>query len=89
MYGKGSETLNVYIQSGNTTTQYWSESGVEERKWKFVHFDILSLEPYRIIFEGIRGDKYWSNIALDDIFLHQSSCSGKITAFKNNYQPNK
>ncbi|CAC5411623.1 unnamed protein product [Mytilus coruscus] len=78
MYGKGMGTLNVYIKSANTTTKYWSRSGDQGRNWKFVDFDILSLEPYMVIFEGIRGDNYTSDIALDDIVLLQSSCSGWI-----------
>lgn len=77
MYGKDMGTLNVYIQSGNTTIKYWSHSGDQGDNWKFVNFNILSLDPYRIIFEGIRGDYFTSDIALDDIVLLQSSCSGK------------
>lgn len=73
-------TLNVYIKSGNTKTKYWSQSGDQGNEWKFVTFDILSLGPFKIIFEGIRGDDYTSDIALDDIVLLHSSCSGKSAA---------
>ncbi|XP_052068054.1 uncharacterized protein LOC127707514 [Mytilus californianus] len=76
MFGKGMGTLNVYIKSGNRSTKYWSQSGSQGDNWKFVKFDILSSKPYSIIFEGIRGDKFTSDIAIDDISLLQSSCSG-------------
>ncbi|XP_076075807.1 MAM and LDL-receptor class A domain-containing protein 1-like [Mytilus galloprovincialis] len=78
MYGKAMGTLNVYIKSGNTTIKYWSQSGNQGNNWKFANFDILNLDPFNIIFEGIRGDNYTSDIALDDILLLQSSCSGSI-----------
>ncbi|CAC5403043.1 unnamed protein product [Mytilus coruscus] len=42
------------------------------------HMNREEIEPYRIIFEGVRGNGYFNGIALDDISLLESSCSGLI-----------
>ncbi|CAC5426136.1 unnamed protein product [Mytilus coruscus] len=78
MYGKSMGTLNVYTESGNITTRYWSQSGNQGNSWNFVSFDISSSEPYTITFEGVCGDFCTSDIALDDIVILQRSCSGLI-----------
>ncbi|VDI60591.1 Hypothetical predicted protein [Mytilus galloprovincialis] len=74
MYGRNIGTLNVYTKSGNITKNQWSKHKNQGNSWKFANFDISETEPYRIIFEGIRGDGYTSDIALDDISLHRRSC---------------
>ncbi|VDI29786.1 Hypothetical predicted protein, partial [Mytilus galloprovincialis] len=71
--------LSVYIESGNTTHIHWSQFGNFQHTWKYVNFTISKSEPYRIIFKGVHGSGYWSRIALDDISLHERSCSGLIT----------
>ncbi|CAC5384127.1 unnamed protein product [Mytilus coruscus] len=78
MYGESMGTLNVYTESGNITTRYWSKSGNQGNSWNFASFNISSSEPYSITFEGVCGDFYTSDIALDDIFMLQRSCSGLI-----------
>ncbi|XP_052069292.1 uncharacterized protein LOC127708463 [Mytilus californianus] len=76
MYGVGMGTLNVYTESEIITKRHWSQSGNQRNLWKFVNLDISNSEPYRIIFEGVRGNFHTSDIALDDIFLLQHTCSG-------------
>ncbi|CAC5384131.1 unnamed protein product [Mytilus coruscus] len=78
MYGDNMGTLNVYTKSRNITTRHWSQSGNQGNLWNFANFDIASSEPYTIIFEGICGDNFESDIALDDIIILQRSCSGLI-----------
>ncbi|XP_052068042.1 MAM and LDL-receptor class A domain-containing protein 1-like isoform X2 [Mytilus californianus] len=70
-------TLSVYTESRNTTQMHWSQSG-KNSTWIFANFTISKSEPYRIIFEGVRGNGYFGGIALDDISLLESSCSGLI-----------
>lgn len=77
MHGQSMGTLNVYTESGNITRRYWSKSGNQGNSWNFASFDISSSEPYTITFEGVCGGFYTSDIALDDIFMRQRSCSGK------------
>ncbi|VDI26143.1 Hypothetical predicted protein [Mytilus galloprovincialis] len=71
--------LRVYTESGNTTHSHWSHSGNFKDAWKYANFTISKSEPYRIIFKGDSGTGYLSHIALDDISLHERSCSGLIT----------
>ncbi|VDI23995.1 Hypothetical predicted protein, partial [Mytilus galloprovincialis] len=78
MYGSGMGTLNVYTESKNITKRRWSQTGNQKNLWKFVNLDISNSEPYRIIFEGVRGNSHKSDIALDDILLLQHKCSGVI-----------
>ncbi|CAC5393954.1 unnamed protein product [Mytilus coruscus] len=76
MFGESIGTLSVYTESGNTSQMHWSQSGNKENSWKFANFTIFKSEPYKIVFEGERGDGYESDIALDDISLLERSCSG-------------
>lgn len=69
--------LSVYIESGNTTHIHWSQFGNFQHTWTYANFTISKSEPYKIIFKGFHGTGYWSHIALDDISLHERSCSGK------------
>ncbi|CAC5410020.1 unnamed protein product [Mytilus coruscus] len=78
MYGDNMGTLNVYTKSRNITRKHWSQSGNQGNSWNFANFDIASSEPYTIIFEGISGEHFESDIALDDIIVLQRSCSGLI-----------
>ncbi|CAG2236369.1 unnamed protein product [Mytilus edulis] len=78
MYGTDIGTLSVYTESNNTTQMHWSQSGNQGKSWQFASFDISKSEPFRIVFEGIRGDDVRSDISLDDILLLQRSCSGSI-----------
>ncbi|CAC5403046.1 unnamed protein product [Mytilus coruscus] len=78
MHGKGIGTLTVYTESRNTSQMHWSQSGNKGNSWKFANFTIFKSEPYKIVFEGDRGDFYESDIALDDILLVERSCSGSI-----------
>ncbi|CAC5355495.1 unnamed protein product [Mytilus coruscus] len=78
MNGENIGILNVYTESGNIIQQHWSQSGNKESKWTFAEYTISKSGPYRIIFEGVRGDGFSSYIALDDISLLESSCSGLL-----------
>ncbi|CAC5399333.1 unnamed protein product [Mytilus coruscus] len=70
-------TLSVYTESRNTIQMHWSQSG-KKSTWTFANFTISKSEPFRIIFEGVRGIGFWGGIGLDDISLIESSCSGLI-----------
>ncbi|CAC5389538.1 unnamed protein product [Mytilus coruscus] len=78
MYGVNMGTLNVYTKSRNITRKHWSRSGNQGNSWNYANFDITSSQPYTIIFEGICGEYFGSDIALDDIIVLQRSCAGLI-----------
>ncbi|CAG2190856.1 unnamed protein product [Mytilus edulis] len=78
MYRLSPDTLRVYTESGNSTKMHWSQNGNSLNHWNLASFTISESDPYRIIFEGVRGPGYWSVIALDDISLHERPCSGLI-----------
>lgn len=74
-------TLNVYLDSEEILTNAWSMSGNHKKRWWYTSFDISRSKPYRIIFEGIRGNTSKSDIALDDILLLPGSCGGTVLTF--------
>lgn len=74
-------TLNVYLDSEEILTNAWSMSGNCKKRWWYTSFDISRSKPYRIIFEGIRGNTSKSDIALDDILLLPGSCGGTVLTF--------
>ncbi|XP_071133033.1 uncharacterized protein [Mytilus edulis] len=79
MYKIEPDTLRVYTESENTTQLRWSQNGSNLNQWNFASFTISISEPYRIIFEGVRGSGYWSVLAIDDISLLERSCSAAET----------
>ncbi|XP_052071788.1 MAM and LDL-receptor class A domain-containing protein 1-like isoform X2 [Mytilus californianus] len=77
MYKEYIGTLSVYTESRNTIQMHWSQSE-QKNTWTFANFTISKSEPYRIIFEVVRGNGFFGVIALDDVSLLESSCSGLI-----------
>ncbi|XP_072039248.1 MAM and LDL-receptor class A domain-containing protein 2-like [Amphiura filiformis] len=79
MYGTDVETLNVYIKKdGQTlpTTPSWSMSGNQGNYWHRATFDINIINVgFRVIFEGVTGQDYKDDIAIDDVtFYNSTSC---------------
>jgi hypothetical protein len=82
MYGKYMGTLRVVIQKKNGDYQLWSKSGNQGDQWIQALVNIATSDNYNIVFEGVRGTYYRSDIALDDIFFVSGPCSGiALTTF--------
>ncbi|XP_071136388.1 MAM and LDL-receptor class A domain-containing protein 1-like [Mytilus edulis] len=73
MYGVSIGTLNVYIADNSTGTEQtklvWSLSGNQGNAWHIANVPLSDLQSMKVIFEGIAGDGYTGDIAIDDIQL--------------------
>ena len=55
----------------------WSVEGqqsVNGTDWKSAAIDIFESFNYDIIIQGVRGDNFYSDIAIDDIIVTSSPC---------------
>ncbi|XP_070566390.1 MAM and LDL-receptor class A domain-containing protein 1-like [Ptychodera flava] len=77
MYGTTMGTLNVYVmKNGQLGTAFWSQSQNLGDQWNLGRFNYLADSPYQIVFEGIVGSSYESDIAIDDVlFTSGDSCT--------------
>lgn len=77
MYGVGMGTLNVKVLNIITSreSQVFSKSGDQLNKWREAQITVSASNNYRIIFEGIRGNNFQSDIALDDIEVTDVACA--------------
>lgn len=76
MYGRSVGFLQVYVKpsgasNGRMITKIGQNHGTA---WKPFHVTVQSPTPFRITFEGIVGNGYQGDIALDDIQLVSGAC---------------
>ncbi|XP_041481683.1 ZP domain-containing protein-like [Lytechinus variegatus] len=78
MYGSTIETLNVYIvETGEDALQLlpsWSQSSNQGNQWYIDRFLAPTVNDYRVVFEGVAGSSYTSDIAIDDVRITSGSC---------------
>ncbi|KAK3752707.1 hypothetical protein QZH41_006612 [Actinostola sp. cb2023] len=69
MNGLAMGSLNVYIQNPKTgiKSMLFTKSGDQGVIWQYGAVTIASICEHQIVFEGVRGTDYRSDIALDDI----------------------
>ncbi|XP_078700026.1 uncharacterized protein LOC144926865 [Branchiostoma floridae x Branchiostoma belcheri] len=82
MYGSSMGTLNMYIEMDETlpSVPMWTKSGDQGDEWHMVELQIDVVAEYRVVFEGIIGTSFYSDIALDDITFVPGLCSSLIPA---------
>ncbi|EDO28586.1 predicted protein [Nematostella vectensis] len=83
MYGHSVGAMRVYIRDDFEIKKLlWLRSGQQGMKWRKADINISSSSRYRIIFEGVRGNGYTGDIALDDISFTNGKCNdpGSTTA---------
>ncbi|XP_033751994.1 MAM and LDL-receptor class A domain-containing protein 1-like [Pecten maximus] len=78
MYGSQIGSLNLKLKVQNAIgNAFWTKSGNQGNKWNVAQVTLdasrLSL-PYQLVFEGVRGSGYLSDIALDDIQIRSGPC---------------
>lgn len=74
MYGRYMGYLNVYKREGMKNDDLiWTLSGNQGTEWHEAVVDIGGA-CYQIIFEGITGSSYQSDIAIDDIYFGKGTC---------------
>nr|CAB3263601.1 MAM and LDL-receptor class A domain-containing protein 1-like [Phallusia mammillata] len=76
MFGVGAGELQVHMQhaGARTRTQVWADIGNHGDQWKRAKTTISSDLPFQIVFEGIRGTDYHSDIAFDDVIIKPGAC---------------
>uniref|UniRef100_A0AAY4A6G0 MAM domain-containing glycosylphosphatidylinositol anchor protein 1 n=1 Tax=Denticeps clupeoides TaxID=299321 RepID=A0AAY4A6G0_9TELE len=77
MKGKHIGTLNVLqrVKSIATVdTLIWSRSGNQGPSWIKQSVPITPSGPFQVVFEGVRGDGFEGDIAIDDVSVTQGKC---------------
>lgn len=76
MFGQDIGTLNVYVRSGGKDQKVWSKTGNQGDKW-YVASASIAAQPkalWQVVFEGIRGQNWRGDIAIDDVKITQGAC---------------
>ncbi|KAM4771095.1 IgGFc-binding protein-like [Rhinophrynus dorsalis] len=71
--------LNVYVVRNGVEQLVWQLIGHQEDKWLPANIPISDSRNVQIILEGVRGNDYRSDIAVDDIFIYPGYCTGSTT----------
>lgn len=77
MKGKHIGTLNVLLRVRSIApvdTLVWTKSGHQGPNWNKASFDISPSGPFQIVFEGIRGQNFEGDIAIDDVSITIGKC---------------
>ncbi|XP_065669264.1 uncharacterized protein LOC100200388 isoform X3 [Hydra vulgaris] len=75
MFGVDIKGLEVYLNSGIHRKKIWHRDGPLGNKWNSVELDLSINIEYYISIEAVRGNSHLSDIAIDDIILHNGLCS--------------
>ena len=52
----------------------WTRRGTQGNKWRYAQVNLISNQPFYVIFEGVRGSSYMGDIALDDLDVADGPC---------------
>ncbi|XP_033726981.1 MAM and LDL-receptor class A domain-containing protein 1-like [Pecten maximus] len=74
MKGSNMGTLMVLAGNRGQETQVWSKSGVQGDDWQYAQVDLSSVSDLVVAMEGVRGNGWSSDIAVDDIELSPGLC---------------
>ncbi|CAH3118157.1 unnamed protein product [Pocillopora meandrina] len=74
MWGKHVDTLNVYRKDSSSQVRIWTRRGTQGNKWRYAQVNLISNQPFYVIFEGVRGSSYMGDIALDDLDVADGPC---------------
>ncbi|XP_031550235.1 zinc metalloproteinase nas-14-like [Actinia tenebrosa] len=75
MHGQSVGSIRVYITDDlDVRKLLWLRSGPQGWSWRKASIQINSHSRYKIIFEGVRGNGYTGDVALDDIAFVNENC---------------
>ncbi|XP_055957690.1 MAM and LDL-receptor class A domain-containing protein 1-like [Patella vulgata] len=74
MNGLNIGTLSVYSRQYKSQAKLWSRSGNQGNRWRAIKIDIHTFTAYDIIFEGVIGRSFQSDIAIDDVQILPNPC---------------
>ncbi|XP_043990493.1 zonadhesin-like isoform X2 [Gambusia affinis] len=76
MYGSADRMgLNIYLLENKVAKAVWEKRNNHGNMWHLAQVDLNTTVEFQIIFEGQRGSNDQSDVAIDDITLHQGRCS--------------
>ncbi|NXX93880.1 ZAN protein, partial [Centropus bengalensis] len=77
MYGRAETmALRVYVVHNETSTLEWKTAGNKGDTWNFGEITVQSTGNMQIVLEGMRGEDFQSDIALDDLSIVVGFCTG-------------
>nr|XP_054757008.1 MAM and LDL-receptor class A domain-containing protein 2-like [Lytechinus pictus] len=80
MYGPHINRFNAYLQrEGQQDVKIYTKYGSQGSNWFKAQKEIVSSINWNILFEGVVGDNYLGDIALDDVILYDGACSQEVT----------
>ncbi|TST98577.1 MAM domain-containing glycosylphosphatidylinositol anchor protein 1 [Bagarius yarrelli] len=77
MNGKHIGTLNVLLRVKGIATVdslAWTLSGHQSPNWRKANVVVYPSGPFQVVFEGIRGDGFEGDIAIDDVSVTKGKC---------------
>ncbi|KAM9476806.1 MAM domain-containing glycosylphosphatidylinositol anchor protein 1 isoform 1-T2 [Clarias gariepinus] len=81
MNGKHIGTLNVLLRVKSIATVdslAWTLSGHQGPSWKKANVVVYPSGPFQVVFEGIRGDGFEGDIAIDDVSVTKGKCKQEM-----------
>ncbi|KAK7478849.1 hypothetical protein BaRGS_00029948, partial [Batillaria attramentaria] len=85
MYGWGMGSLTVFsLPNGdpNNLVKLWSLSGNQGQGWKRVSLNVDGSTPVKILFKGVRGSSYTSDMAIDEVDVTPDACPAASCDFE-------
>ena len=74
MFGPTIGSLNIYLQNNFNRSLFWSKTGPQGDKWIQASRTIQSSIDYVLTIEGVVGNGYQGDIAIDDIAVSSGPC---------------
>ncbi|XP_071143372.1 enteropeptidase-like [Mytilus edulis] len=74
MYGTSIKTLEVIVSNSGTNQTIFTRSGNQGNQWYYKKLYIQPANNLKIVFNGIDGDSFQGDIALDHIMLFSGEC---------------
>ncbi|KAL8608892.1 hypothetical protein ACOMHN_065230 [Nucella lapillus] len=78
LYGESTGTLNLYVTTGSGLgTRIWTRTGSQGNQWTKASVTIdQGRTSYAMVIEGVGGNAYLGDMAVDDIVLAHGTCTG-------------
>ncbi|XP_068547552.1 IgGFc-binding protein-like isoform X6 [Anas acuta] len=79
MYGVAETmALRVYVTHNETSTLEWKEAGNKGDRWHLQELTVHSKGNMQIVLEGMIGEDFRSDVALDDLSIEKGYCPGDM-----------
>lgn len=75
MYGTRMGTFNVYLRQLFSVKKIFTKTGNQGNKWILGQATLQTTTNFSLLFEGVMGSGYDSDIAIDDVSISSGGCS--------------